>query len=112
MTNDDKYEILVRLTHAVFDLEDAIASAKQTLESKPSYPEHAMVRLNHYQNIVHQQKLAFPVITKLIRDSRYAELSLEVRRVNALSELIREDAKELLTVLANPTAPLDRPEYN
>ena len=51
-------------------------------------------------------------IKRLIQDSKFAELTPTAQRVNALSEMIKDDAKELLGVLANPTLKPLRPDPN
>lgn len=107
-----QHEILNRLAQAVFALEDAILAAKKTILSKSYYPEEAIDRLDHYMNIVEQQKMLFPVITKNIESGKHDELLLQVQKVNGLSQLIRDDAKELLAILANPNAKFVRPDYN
>lgn len=111
-TLNHSYETFKQLAQAVFQLEDAIISAKNTIQSKSHYPPEAIERLDHYMEMVEQQKSAFPSIMKCLTERNFGELSIEIRRVNALSEMIKDDAKELLGVLANPTLKPLRPDPN
>jgi len=107
-----KSEVLRRLSQAITQLEEAVWAAKETIESKPEYPIEAIERLDHYLNIVAQQRYSLLTISDLIDQGDFESLTQEVSKVNGLSAMIREDAKELLGVLANPDLKVVRPEYN
>jgi hypothetical protein len=106
---NEKYYVLDRLTQAVFQLENAIISAKEVIQSKLNYPPEAIERLDHYMTIVDQQRQEFPIIAKLISEGNHDELSIKVSRVNALSGMIKDDAHELLRILTNPDFKVIRP---
>lgn len=104
--------LVKRLTQAISELEGAIIAATDTIRSKPQCPSEAIERLRRYMLIVEQQRNAIPRIVELISKPETDELRLEINRINALSEMVRDDAKELLTFLANPLANTYRPDPN
>jgi hypothetical protein len=107
-----KSEVLKRLSQAISQLEDAVFAAKDTIENKPEYPLAAIERLDHYLAIVAQQRSTLLTISDLIDAGKMEELTIEVQKVNGMSEMIRDDARELLGVLANPEMRLTRPDSN
>jgi lipopolysaccharide biosynthesis regulator YciM len=98
----NKYDVLVRLTQSVGELENAIATTKQFIQNKVGYPSYAIERLDCYMEIVNQQREQFPVITRCIDESNYQDLLVSCNKVKALSEMIKEDAAELLRKMTDP----------
>jgi hypothetical protein len=107
-----KSEVLNRLSQAITQLEDAVFAAKDTIENKPEYPLEAIERLDHYLEIVAQQRSTLLAISDLMDAGNMEQLAIEVHKVNGLSAMIRDDARELLGVLANPQMRLVRPDSN
>lgn len=103
------YQILQNLTQAISQLENAIITARETIQKKPSYPIEALDRLDHYMRMVDEQKACLQRISAYIAGSQYEKLSLEIARVNGLSRMVREDAGELISILANPESKPIRP---
>jgi predicted transcriptional regulator YheO len=62
--------------------------------------------------MVAQQRHSLLTICDLIDKGDFEGLTQEVHRVNGLSAMIRDDAQELIGVLANPNMKVVRPEYN
>lgn len=107
-----KSEVLKRLSQAITELEEAVYAAKDVIENKPEYPMAAIERLDHYLTIVEQQRGCLLAISDLMDEKNFEALTLEVQKINGLSAMIRDDARELLGVLANPELKVARPDYN
>lgn len=104
--------LVQRLTQAISELESAIIAATDTVRSKPQCPSEAIERLRRYMLIVEQQRSAIPRISELVSKPQPEELRIEINRINALSQMVRDDAKELLAGLVNPAAKTYRPDPN
>lgn len=91
--------IIERLFSSFSDLEQAIQSAKTTLEKKQSVPKEIIERLSSYDGILaKQRKLALELCDHIDRGN-WDEVSRHVGIINGLSAMIRDDARSILSSL-------------
>lgn len=99
-------DILQKLFASFSELEKAISSARNSLSNRESVPNQIFERLNTYDSILEQQReMAFDLCRQLDL-GRTDHIKSTVAKINGLSQLIRDDARETLSLLnpANNTA--------
>lgn len=92
--------IIDRLFSSFSELETAINSAKATLAKKQSIPPEIVQRLNSYDGILAKQRSLASSLCEHINHGDWDEVSRHVSLINALSSLIRDDARAILGALA------------
>jgi hypothetical protein len=95
------HTIIQKLFASFTDLELAIKSARQTLAQKESVPANVFIRLNNYEEILEKQKLMAMELVRYLEMGNMEEVSKIVSKINALSQMIRDDAKEVLSSITN-----------
>ncbi|MCO6431437.1 MAG: hypothetical protein J5J00_11300 [Deltaproteobacteria bacterium] len=98
--------IIDRLFFSFEELEQAIASAKDTLAKRDVIPNHIMKRLNSYDGILLKQRNLAQSLCEHINNCNWDEVSRHVNLINGLSALIRDDARAILAAISGrPEAP-------
>ena len=87
--------IIERLFKSFEELEQALASAKATIEKKGDKPE-LLERLNSYDEMIKKQRSLAEEAAKFIDEGNLEELNRRVNLINGLSAMIRDDAREIL----------------
>lgn len=94
--------IVERLYASFSDLEQAIESAKNTLSQKESVPAEVMNRLNSYDGVLVKQRKLASELCMHISTGNWDEVTRHVTLINGLSQMIRDDAREILASLSAP----------
>jgi hypothetical protein len=92
--------IVNRLFTSFTDLEVAIESAKNTLNSRGTVPEEVLQRLNSYDSILAKQRRLATSLCDHIHSENWDEVNRLVGLINGLSSMIRDDAKSILSCLS------------
>jgi len=91
--------MIERLYQSFNDLEIAVNTAKATLLRKSDVPSYIIDRLDSYDNIMLKQKSLAAELEQSIANKDAENITRIVKLINGLSEMIRDDARELLTYL-------------
>lgn len=94
-------EIVERLMNSFVDLERAIEGAKSNLCKKDSVPAEVISRLSSYDAIIARQRQLAADLSTHIEAGNLSEISRHVNIINALSGMIIDDARTVLSLLAN-----------
>lgn len=97
--NQNSNAMLQRLNDAVLHLEKAVGIAKQAIANNEENIRKATPRLDSYEKIVERQKESLKKLSGLISEKKFEDVIHEMKTINALSEMVREDARDLLTSL-------------
>lgn len=97
---DNQGNIVERLFASFTDLETAIESAKNTLQSRGTIPEEVIQRLDSYDSILSKQRRLATALCESIHTGNWDEVSRLVGLINGLSSMIRDDARAILTSLS------------
>jgi hypothetical protein len=92
-------EIINKLFSSFSELEQAILQAKVTLSKKDSVPEFIVERLNSYDSILEKQRELASNLCFYIEQKNTPEIGRHVGLINQLSQMIRDDAKDILGAL-------------
>ena len=92
-----KQTVIKRLFESFGELERAIESAKKTLESKTEPPTEVLNRIKVYEDIVLKQRKLATELCAHATLGNWQEVSRHVQLINALSGMIRDDAREVLS---------------
>jgi hypothetical protein len=91
-----RYVIIQKLFASFTDLEVAIESARTTLLQRGTVPIEIFERLKSYDKILATQRELALELCSHIEVGNMVEVSSLVSRINGLSQLIRDDAREVL----------------
>lgn len=91
--------IIERLFQSFGELEEAIVSARSTLEKRGEVPAEIMARLNSYDGILLKQRNLAQSLCSFIEKGDWDEVSRHVGLINGLSAMIRDDAKSILSLI-------------
>lgn len=92
--------IVERLYASFSDLEQAIESAKNTLSQKENAPTEVLNRLNSYDGVLAKQRKLASELCMHISTGNWEEVTRHVTLINGLSQMIRDDAREILSSLS------------
>jgi hypothetical protein len=92
-------EIIEKLFLSFTELEQAINSAKSTLNNKPNVPSFVFERLSSYDAILSKQRELASNLCFYVEQNNIAEIGRHVGLINQLSQMVRDDAKDILGVL-------------
>ena len=92
--------IIKRLFDSFNELERAIVSARITLERKGTPPQTVLDRIDSYEHILTKQRELARDLFQHMSSGNWKEVSRHVQLINALSAMIRDDAREVLSALA------------
>jgi hypothetical protein len=104
MNNIIKNDLLGRLTQAVSTLEMVIISSTESIKAKGNFSNDAFERLDSYMQIVNRQKRELPLLAIHMANNDLQKVEASCKRIAALSKLVRDDAKEFMSVLIEPEA--------
>lgn len=96
-----------RLRKSFDELDQAIFTARRTLERKGSIPEEVLGRIRNYEEILDKQRRLATELDVYIAEQDWDEVTRHIQLINGLSGMIRDDAREILAMLRNvePTQP-------
>ncbi|RMD86402.1 MAG: hypothetical protein D6808_03415 [Candidatus Dadabacteria bacterium] len=100
--------VLERLFSSFTELEQAIGSAKASLEKRDFVPESIIERIRSYDEILEKQRSLAVKLCDHINKGQWEEVARHVNLINGLSAMIRDDAKAILRALSgNPDELVD-----
>lgn len=91
-----KMMMVNRLLESFTELESAILTAKKTLESKQSVPQEVIDRIDTYQQMLEKQRVLASAMSTFVEQGNWPEVSRHIKLINGLSEMIRDDAREIV----------------
>lgn len=103
-------DLIQKLNHSIDLLVKAIDQAGETLGKKPHVPLNTIKRLQHYKEITTKQRKIVDDIISILENKQFDQLWMEIQRVNALSNFIREDAVDLINDISPNPVRLYRPD--
>ncbi len=95
--------IIHRLFQSISELEQAIASARLVLKNKRNVPAALIERMKMYDEILVKQRELATVLCGHAAIGNWGEVSRHIKLINALSHMISDDAREILTGVQAPT---------
>lgn len=97
MTNNPTLDVINVLAKSLDELMRSIEVAKATLIKVDTLdPTHLIERLNTYVDMVHKQRSWLGTLSELIRKNNLADAAVMIERINCMSQMIRDDARELV----------------
>lgn len=99
--------VITRLFQSFAELEKAIDAAKMTLTSKDNPPQELIERIGSYETILNKQRRLAEELCCHANTGAWGEVERNIKVINALSQMIRDDARE---VVAGLRPPLSREE--
>lgn len=95
-----KQGIIERLFRSFSDLESSILSAKEVLESKGLATPDVMERIGSYDEILRKQRNLALNLAEHMERGNWDEVNRHVTLINSLSNLIRDDARAILSSMS------------
>lgn len=90
------HTVIKRLFESFAELERAISSAKTTIQAKEDPPLHVLERIQMYEEILVKQRALATALCGHATLGNWPEVSRHVQLINALSAMIRDDARDVL----------------
>lgn len=100
--------IIGRLFESFTELERAIKTAKMALCNKDNPPRELMERIRSYEGILEKQRSLANALCSHVSDSNWDEVDRHVKIINALSSMIRDDAREVVSGMRPMFSPEER----
>ena len=91
------YALIDKLLSSFDELERCIALTKEVLSKKKGIPENVIQRVNKYSEIVAKQRALTEELVTHLANQNWEEVTRNVKLINALSAMIREDAQAILS---------------
>lgn len=101
--------VIKRLFDSFGELEGAITAARKIIEQKPKPPEEVLQRIDTYDEILSKQRGLASALCGHAIVGNWQEVERHIKLINAYSTLIRDDAKDVLSML-RPTSGPDEQE--
>ena len=93
MTNNP---LVDKLLSSFGDLERSISVTKQSLSEKEGVPADVLSRLDQYLDMVIKQKTIADELREQIAAGSWEQVARNVKIINGISAMIREDAQQIL----------------
>ena len=103
--------VIRRLFQSFVELERAIVSATATLAGKSNPPKELIERIRQYEEILDKQRTLATVLCGHAALGNWPEVQRHVKLINALSLMIRDDAREVLSGYHPQNPPEERQTY-
>lgn len=91
--------VISKLLESFTELEVSIRSAKLALTKRENAPRELLERVENYEQILNKQRKLADEMWRQVSQSNWAEVARYVKLINALSSMIRDDAREVVTGL-------------
>jgi hypothetical protein len=93
-----KPQVFDRLFSSIRRLSDAIATARNVAEGmSPDKRSSLLQRLDSYQEMLDKQESCAYELYRSASHGRWTEVSRQIKIINALSGMIRDDAREIMS---------------
>lgn len=100
MANENSGNSIVERLFGSFKvLEMAIISARETLYTRQGVRPEVLSRLDSYSELLEKQRILAAELQQLIDNAHWSEVAQKIAVINALLEMIRNDAKEVLDMI-------------
>jgi hypothetical protein len=106
MTNNP---LVDKLLSSFGDLERSISITKQSLSQKEGVPQDVLSRLDQYLEMVLKQKSIADELREQIAAGSWEHVARNVKIINGISAMIREDAQQILASASFAAAGLNTP---
>lgn len=93
-------KIVSKLLQSFCDLEKAIEGARSNLSANENIPTSVMKRLDSYSDILSRQRELAAILEGHVASGNIPEVARHISLINALSGMIIEDARGLLSGLS------------
>ena len=93
--------MIERLFASFTELESAIQKALTTFETRESIPASVIKRLASYDSILAKQRSLATSLCEAVARKDWDEVNRNVTLINSLSTMIRDDARAILSSVAN-----------
>lgn len=100
--------VITRLFQSFGELERAIASAKQALEGKQTPPQELLERIDSYEQILLKQRRLAEELCGFANSGNWGGVERNIKVINGLSQMIRDDAREVVAGLRAPLSVEER----
>jgi hypothetical protein len=101
--------IITRLFQSFVELERAIRSARVALEKKGNPPRELVDRIESYEEMLDKQRTLANDIVGFVDRGEWQHVDRNVKLINAMSQMIRDDAREIVMGM-RPTLSLEERE--
>ena len=88
--------VIQKLLESFTELETAIRSARLALTKRNDPPKELLERVENYERILSKQRFLATDMWKHVSLSNWGEVGRHVKLINALSSMIRDDAREVV----------------
>lgn len=103
--------VLNRLVESFTHLDNAISQARATIARQPNVPQNTLKRIESYEEILLKQRSLATAMMGHANAGNWAEVDRHIRIINALSTMIRDDAREVLNAIRdNSSTDTPQPE--
>jgi hypothetical protein len=92
-----KATVIKKLFQSIGELESAISKARTSFQGKGEAADEVLDRIKYYENILRKQKDLTNDLCTYAMKGNWIEVNRHVKLINALSLMIRDDARELLS---------------
>lgn len=96
-----------RLLSSFDELDRSISLTRESLSAKPGVPQDVLTRLNHYGEMVAKQRKMAEELRQQIELGKWDDVARNVKLINGLSAMIREDAHQILSAAAQSAGIVD-----
>ena len=103
--------IIKKLFESFNVLEQAIFSARKTIEQRPDAPLSVLERLNSYNEILCKQRELAENLDFHCKFGNWDEVARHIKLINGLSGMIRDDAKDILFAIDKTPVEEKKLEY-
>jgi len=98
-----------KLLSSFGDLERSISFTKQSLSEKDGVPTDVLNRLDQYLDMVVKQKVIADELREQIATGSWEQVARNVKIINGISAMIREDAQQILANASFAAAGIQTP---
>jgi len=91
--------VISKLLESFTELETSIRSARIALTKRKDAPKELLDRVENYEKILDKQRKLADEMWSAVAQSNWGEVGRHVKLINALSSMIRDDAREVVTGL-------------
>ncbi len=102
--------IFEELFESIAELESAITAAKAAVSKTVPPKQEVLERLESYEKILEQQRALAATLCNHAMRRNWGEVSRHIRIIKALSQMIRDDAIEVVTGVEPRPKPAPAPE--
>jgi len=106
MTNNP---LVDKLLSSFGDLERSISITKKSLSEKEGVPSDVLNRLDQYLDMVIKQKTIADELREQIAAGSWEQVARNVKIINGISAMIREDAQQILANASYAAAGIEIP---